>query len=475
LTIAVILVVASLGVFFVERQARYSSLKHTTQEQALDAARTIEGGEIPDTDQVERFTLNGVVVIVRDEGGGVLARSSDPSGWTLPTENSASQASGDDNSDPVWQRALAKNSPADGDAQLSSEAPDYVYVVPVDPPEGPARIVEAITPYEPTREYLASLGGALAVGIVLGVLLTVAGAYLLARAALAPVSAVVGSAHEITEGQLSKRLPMVRSNDEIGRLITTINDLLTRLEVAFARREEALVRQRRFVSDAGHELRTPLTSIDGYARMLKKWGLKEPTITRESVEAIQKESRRMRGLVEDLLTMARGDEGARIYTGIYDLGVVAGEAVEAARAAVHGREIVVGYTPPDTPVEATFDRDRIRQVATILLDNAVKYTPEGGKVAVAVKKQHGWVRLEVSDTGVGIPEEQLLLVFERFHRTESSRTESGAGLGLAIARQIAEAHGANLEVTSEPDKGSTFILEIPRDARPARLTVSTEP
>jgi signal transduction histidine kinase len=122
----------------------------------------------------------------------------------------------------------------------------------------------------------------------------------------------------------------------------------------------------------------------------------------------------------------------------------------------------VEYVPPEELVEASFDRTRIRQVATILLDNAVKYTPEGGTVTVCVGRENGWARLEVSDTGIGIPKEEIPLVFERFHRADPARAEGGAGLGLSIARQIARAHGGEVEAKSELSKGSTFVLRIPQ-------------
>jgi two-component system OmpR family sensor kinase len=263
----------------------------------------------------------------------------------------------------------------------------------------------------------------------------------------------------MTEGDLSRRLPVTYPKDEIGRLTTTINELLARLEAAFARREEALSRQRRFAADASHELRTPLTSIAGYARMLEEWGLRDPRTAREGVAAIRRESERMQGLVEALLALTRGDEGAPLEIETHDLAVV---AEEAART-VAGEKTAVEYLPVKRPVEAPFDRSRIRQVASILLDNAVKYTPEGGKVTVTVREENGWAALEVSDTGVGIPEAQLPLVFERFHRADPSRTAGGFGLGLSIARQIAEAHGGRIEVESVPDKGSTFTLLLPRN------------
>jgi signal transduction histidine kinase len=169
----------------------------------------------------------------------------------------------------------------------------------------------------------------------------------------------------------------------------------------------------------------------------------------------------MRNLVESLLALTRGDEGARLEVGRHDLGAVAEEAAQAARDAAEGK-VSVEYVPPEHEVQATFDRARVLQAASILLDNAVKYTPEGGSVAVRLREEDGRVALEVSDTGVGIPDDQLPLVFERFHRTDPSRADGGAGLGLSIARQIAESHGGEIRAKSTPGEGSTFTFLLPR-------------
>jgi len=214
-------------------------------------------------------------------------------------------------------------------------------------------------------------------------------------------------------------------------------------------------------ADAGHELRTPLTSIGGYARMLEEWGLRNPQTAREAVAAISRESERMRNLAEGLLALARGDEGAPMDARRHDLAAVAADVVEAARAASGGKS-TIEYVAPANPVCAAFDRDRIRQAAAILLDNAVKYTPEEGEVKVSVGERGGCVELGVSDTGIGISEEQILHIFERFYRAEGARASRGAGLGLAIARQVAEAHGGEIAVESELGRGSTFVLRIPR-------------
>ena len=284
-----------------------------------------------------------------------------------------------------------------------------------------------------------------------------------------PVDAVTSAARKMGEGDLSKRLPVANPKDELGRLVITINALLSRLqtafvrlEAAFARREEALERQRRFAADASHELRTPLTAISGHARMLDEWALEEdPQRAKRSVGVISREAGRMRSLAESLLALARGDEGAELKIGRYDLSAVAKEAAQATRDANDGK-VSIECVLPKGEVEATFDRDRAFQVAAILLDNAVRYTPEGGNVTVSVREDGDRVALEVSDTGVGIPQDQLPLIFERFHRADPSRSEGGVGLGLSIARQIAESHGGQIRVKSTPGTGSTFTLLLPK-------------
>ncbi|MDQ3183130.1 MAG: HAMP domain-containing histidine kinase [Actinomycetota bacterium] len=354
----------------------------------------------------------------------------------------------------------------------------YVVALPVDSPNSPnqvideARVVEALKSYDEAEESLETFGTVLATSIGAAFLLSIGGAYLLAGAALRPVDSVTSAASKMGEGDLSKRLPVANPKDEIGRLVITINALLSRLETAFVRREEAFERQRRFAADASHELRTPLTAISGHARMLDKWAHEgDPQRAKQSIGVIRREAGRMRSLAESLLALARGDEGAELEIGRHDLAAVAEEAAQATRDANNGK-VSIECVLPKGEVEATFDRDRAFQAASILLDNAVRYTPEGGNVTVGVREDGDRVALEVSDTGVGIPEDQLPLIFERFHRGDPSRSDSGAGLGLSIARQIAESHGGQIRAESTPGKGSTFALLLPKRSRsstPERL------
>jgi len=444
LAIGAILLVSSLALFFLLRGALYGGLEDTVRSRAVTAAREVEAGEELDTGDDE-LTLDGVFIVVRDEQGRVLSRTAKLAGAE----------------DPVWRRALASGRAEGGAAGLSGGGSDYVYAVPVSPPDGAARVVEAGKSYEDVQEVLDTFAGLLTLVVLAALLLSGVGAYLMARAALSPVEDVVGAAREISAGELSRRLPVANPKDEIGRLATTVNGLLSRLEAAFARREEALERQKRFAADASHELRTPLTSVIGHARMLDEWALEEdPNRARRSVAAIRREAARMRTLVESLLALTRGDEGQGLEVGRHDLAAVAEEAVQTARDTADGK-VSIEYVTSEREVEAVFDRGRVLQVASILLDNAVRYTPEGGSVAVSLRDEDGIAALEVSDTGVGIPEDRLPLVFERFYRADPSRADGGAGLGLSIARQIAGSHGGEIRAESTPGKGSTFTLLLP--------------
>ncbi len=448
LAIGAILLVSSLALFFLLRGSLYAGLEDTVRNRAITAAREVEAGEELDTGDDE-LTLDGVFIVVRDGRGRVLSRTAEPS----------------DAEDQIWSRALESGRPQGGASGLLGDGSGYVYAVPVDPEDGAASVVEAGKSYEAVEETLDTFAGLLAVVVLVALLLSALGAYLMARAALSPVEDVVGAAREITAGDLSRRLPVANPKDEIGRLATTVNGLLSRLEAAFARREEALERQRRFAADASHELRTPLTSVIGHARMLDEWALEEdPNRAKRSVAAIRREAGRMRALVESLLALTRGDEGPGLEVGRHDLVAVAGEAVQTARDTAENK-VSIEYVTPKYEVVATIDRGRVLQVASILLDNAVKYTPEGGTVVVELREEDGMAALEVSDTGVGIPEDRLPLVFERFYRADPSWADGGAGLGLSIARQIAGSHGGEIRAKSTPGKGSTFTLLLPLQPR----------
>jgi two-component system, OmpR family, sensor kinase len=445
---------------------RVDQVEKTTKTQAKEAATALQDGEDllgKDKDEWTQATLNGdVVIVIRNAQGKVLGQKPEATDKTDIPDFSTGEIH-----DTVWKEVSPSGPPEHSKVERSSEGTDYnVYAMRVTPPDSlaatrtsSARVVEAGKPYPSVKRILEEFAPVLATVGLLGFVLLVGGAYLLTRAALSSVEAVVRAAGEMSEGDLSRRLPVANPKDEIGRLTTTINALLARLEEAFTRLEETLSRQRRFAADASHELRTPLTSISGHARMLDEWALDgDKETAHRSVDTIRREAGKMRGLVESLLTLTRGDEGAPMEVGRYDLGAVAQEATETA---TNGK-VSVEFVPTGHEITATFDRERVLQVASILLDNAVKYTPDGGSVTVRVEEKDGSVALAVSDTGIGISEDKLPLVFERFYRADAARAEEGVGLGLSIARQIAEAHGGTIEARSKLGVGSTFVLLLPR-------------
>jgi two-component system, OmpR family, sensor kinase len=455
LAIGAILLVLGVALFLLLRDALISNVQETAKNRAERAAEILRKEPL-EKDDVEELTLDGVFMIVRDGNGNVVRDGKELLKSVSPPLGIVAE-------DTVWKKARRSDNPEGGTVKIPGDArcdaSCYIYAKPVLPDRGDARFVEAGHSYKGAMEDVRDVVVALAAGIGVAFLLSIGAAYLLARTALRPVEAVTATAQEMGEGDLAKRLPVANPKDEIGRLTTTINGLLARLDAAFRRREETLSRQRRFAADASHELRTPLTSISGHARMLDEWALEgDKETAHRSLGTIRREAGKMRGLIEALLTLTRGDEGAPREVGRYDLGAVAKEATETA---ANGK-VSIELVPTEHEITATFDRERVLQVASILLDNAVKYTPRGGSVTVRVGEEDGGVALAVSDTGVGIPEDQLPLVFERFYRADAARAEQGVGLGLSIARQIAEAHGGTIEARSEPGVGTTFVLLLPR-------------
>jgi two-component system, OmpR family, sensor kinase len=446
-----------------------ASVEETAQARANAAARLLESGASPNASTVAQFAEGNVFVVVRDAQGRVIAQTANRAPGIGDVSYEDRQA--------VWRDVLATGQPV-----ARSPRDLYVYAVPVATNRSAARIVESWKSYDEAGQNIIPYLEVVTLAVPAGLLLAIVGSYLLAGSALSPVNAIVQAAREIGERDLSRRLPVKRPRDELGRLASTFNDLLARLDVAFRQREETLARQRRFVADASHELRTPLTSIQGYARMLRQWALDDPATARESVAAIEREAARMSELVESLLLLARGDEGAPLERAEHDLRDVASAAVDAART-VAGGKVAVVFQPPSQPIPVTVDRDRVHQAIAILLDNAVKYTPVGGTVTVAVRSTGDGAEVQVADTGPGIPAEHLPHIFDRFYRVDEARSAGGTGLGLAIARQIAETHGGTLDVESRPGSGSTFVLRLPcstsvvdsraagadRDATPARL------
>lgn len=284
--------------------------------------------------------------------------------------------------------------------------------------------------------------------------------YWLAGRSLQPIQAMMDELEAITDGRtLHRRLMVPRSGDELARLALEVNGMLARLEQSFSG-------LRRFTADASHELKTPLMVVRaGVERALTN--PKAPTDSIEQLDETLNQINRMSELVETLLTLARADEGrATLAVKDADLRELVAEAVETAGILGESAGISVSSQLPDQPVMLPVDEGRIRQLLLNLVTNAIKYTPEGGSVALELVDQDGSVVVKVRDTGIGIAAGDLPHVFDRFWRADPVRSRSedhsGFGLGLAISRWIAEAHGGNIQVQSRPGRGSVFTVTFPR-------------
>jgi two-component system OmpR family sensor kinase len=285
------------------------------------------------------------------------------------------------------------------------------------------------------------------------------------RRAFRPLSRIEDTASAIAAGDLTQRVPVRQADDEVTSLSRSLNTMLARVESSFAVREASEERMRQFVADASHELRTPLATVRGYAELYRQGAVSDPASIGSAMERIESESERMSGLVEDLLTLARIDDAPEVETGPVDLTVLAADAVADARVRAPERRIsLLGL---DGPVEPTVvehgSEPRLRQVVTNLVANALRHTPEGTPVEVAVGHDHLGVTLEVRDHGPGVPPEVATKVFERFYRADPSRgrsTGGGSGLGLAIVAAIVAQHHGRVGVAQTPGGGATFVVRI---------------
>ena len=323
----------------------------------------------------------------------------------------------------------------------------------------PARIPPPPPGVEPrSMIFLASVNRALlliAVVAGLGAVLLILG---LSHRILAPVEALTAAVRRMEEGDLSQRVE-ITSRDEIGDLARAFNAMAAGL----ARLEEL---RRNMVTDVAHELRTPLSNIRGYLEALKD-GMVEPES--RIIDSIYEEAMLLNHLVDDLQELALAEAGQlRLERRPMALADVVNRAVEAFRPRSEAKGIVLQVDLPEGLPLVDVDPQRVGQVLRNLLDNALTHTPPGGEIAVAAHAGGQWVEVSVRDTGSGIAAEDLPYVFERFYRADKSRSRAtgGAGLGLAIARSLVEAHGGRIWVESTEGEGCTFTLALPLTAKP---------
>lgn len=333
----------------------------------------------------------------------------------------------------------------------ASQTAIRIYTEPVYDNNQLVAIVQVAQSMDDVEDTLDKLLATLLVSIPILVTAAGSGGYFLAARALAPIDQITFTARKISAEDLSSRLDVPSTNDEVGRLSQTLNDMLSRLDASFQR-------ERQFTNDASHELRTPLTAMQAILGMIRE-KRRTPEQYEQALDDLSEETDRLRTLVENLLRLARGDKlGGNSFEEV-DLSMLLKDIAVSMRPLAEVKDLTLNCDVSESLI-VLGDSDELIRLFVNLLDNAIKYT-KLGEVHVTAKQLGNEIEVNISDTGIGIAPEHLMHIFDRFFRVEESRTEHGMGLGLAIAKEIINVHGGSIKVHSSIDKGSTFIVSFP--------------
>jgi heavy metal sensor kinase len=404
---------------------------------------------------------NSFYFIIKSRDGKEIARS-----INVPTTGATSYAPYDHYFTPVnTSPTLTPKPPRYGGeirTDMEGRAQNERITVPLPMTDGEFRWIEMETP--PGEQILVGCSivpelkeldlTALELTCVSGIILIfgLAGGRWIVGRAIRPVEDISSTAVKISAGDLSQRINVAEAESELGKLASVLNSTFARLDAAFAQ-------QKQFASDAAHELRTPVSVMLTQTQTALNRE-RSPAEYRETLEACQRAAQRMRKLIGALLELARLDAGQEQMKRMkFDLSETARNCVELIRPIADEHSIKIHCEL--SPVECVGDSERLAQVITNLLTNAIQYNKPAGEIRIAAKSRDGTAILTVSDTGLGIPAEDLPHVFKRFYRGDKSRSSANNGLGLAISKAIVEAHGGTIEVSSEENAGTTFTVRLP--------------
>jgi heavy metal sensor kinase len=449
--LAIILLVLGGTLYAAFAHALWSHAQDTLRTRATQLVSFVETADgshedttffdVADPAVVERFSTGGVLIQIRNKDGHVINQSPALTGRTLTPTGTALRALGG--------AVLVDRSVVNG------VGPVLVYTAPITHHGTPIGVAQVATPIAPITESLERLRWLLIVGAVAALAVAGGGGYLLASLALGPIDRITATARAIGATTLGRRLRLGGPNDEVRRLAQAFDEMLDRID-------ETLDRERRFTADAAHELRTPLTILKGELEVALRRE-RSPEAYREAMESMAQEVDRLVRLTDDLLTLARADAGgAPLEQEAVSVDGLARWAAEHFQSAARGKGITLDTSGPSALV-VSGDSDRLRQLLTNLVDNAITYTPPGGRVRLTWDRDGSIARVAVIDTGTGIAPEDLPLVFDRFYRADRARarTSGGSGLGLPIAQWIVRAHGGRIAVESQPGRGTTVTVWLP--------------
>ena len=397
-----------------------------------------------------------------------------------PLEHSGDYLQIYDDSDRAWifrAEFLQQHMPADGNSGVMTQARyhDYTlaggsfrFLTQQIEVNGRAFDVQTGLPTAPITRILVLFRRSLLMFAPLLLLAAAGGGYWLSRKALSPVDAITRTARTINATNLSDRLEKLRTGDELQRLSDTLNDMLARIEHAF-------IRVTQFTADASHELRAPISLIRTEAEIALRRPRGEAEY-REALRHILLEAERTSFLVGELLTLARADSGQEtLRIACVDLSVVVEEISNQWQELMATRSLTFTREVPNEEITVLGDRSALQRLLTVLLDNAVKYTPAPGRIELRLETTPSSAVIRVSDSGIGIAREDQPKIFERFYRVDKARNRDlgGAGLGLAIAQWIVQQHKGSISVQGSPGKGSTFVVELPLQATQTEVARSS--
>jgi heavy metal sensor kinase len=445
------------GVFLLFGIALYQVLRgyleHSLAETLARRSDQIAVSLLSDIDRTgERYVADEIQSRYAPEKYDRFVRVTKPDGKVLCASGPAASF------DPTGLRPLAADA-IRGDFTQKETLPDGVLLLMTTKVyravDGEKFLIESGAPMAPIETILSHLLFSLLLGVPLVGLVAVGGGYFLVGRALAPVVQIARSAEQITLHNLNERLPLTRTGDELEHLSLALNRMIARLNEAFEQ-------NRRFLADASHELRTPLAALRGEMESVVEQARSWPEL-RDRAGSVLEEVDRLAKIVDALFAISRLDAGeSQQGWERFDLAPLAVSTTEQMSLLAEDKKIAVACNA-EGKVSVDGDRARIKQVVVNLLDNAIKYTPSGGTIALNVHARDGKAVLEVVDTGMGIPAGALPHIFERFFRVDQARSRDagGAGLGLAIVKSICAAHGGKVEVESAEGKGSRFMVELP--------------